>query len=101
MSKRRYKGKYYSPKRRAIYAKGEDINHLEIFDRDGWICFVCNKKIDRHRRFPDLMAATLEHIVALKDGGTHTADNTTCSHAACNFARNGSLPKHFKDTMEI
>lgn len=85
---RRYKGKYYSPKRRAIYARGDDIDHLTLFNLCEWICFVCKEKIDPSKRFPDPMAATVEHIIPLKDGGSHTWDNVSCSHAECNFSRN-------------
>lgn len=88
MAKRRYKGKYYSPKRRAIYAQGDDIDPLVLFEKCGWVCFVCKEKIDKQVRFPNSMAATIEHIIPLKDGGTHTWDNVSVSHAICNWTRN-------------
>lgn len=33
------------------------------------------------------MAATVEHIKPLSEGGTHTWDNCAVSHAYCNFNR--------------
>lgn len=86
-NKRPIRKNYYSPKRRAVYARGEDINHLEVFEAHGWKCFVCKEVINRYLRFPNLMAATLEHIIPISKGGTHTWDNVTVSHAKCNFAR--------------
>ena len=82
---------YYSPKRRAIYAKGDKIDHLAVFEACNWVCFLCKQTIDRRLRHPHLMAATLEHIVPLSRGGTHTWDNVTASHAKCNFARGDQL----------
>lgn len=88
----RYKGKnYYSPKRRAIYARGDKIDHLTLFNLCGWICHICREPIDRKLRFPHNMAATVEHIVPLCLGGTHTWDNVAASHAKCNFAKGDSL----------
>lgn len=85
------KKNYYSPKRRAIYAKGETINHLEVFEAHDWICILCGEKIDKRLRQPNLLAATLEHIVPLSKGGTHTRDNVGPSHGICNFNKGDRL----------
>lgn len=85
--RRPIKKNYYSPKRRAIYAKGEKIDHLEVFESFGWICNICHTKIDKRLRKPNLMAATLEHIIPLARGGTHTRDNVAPAHALCNFTK--------------
>lgn len=85
MAQRRYKGKYYSPKRRAIYAQGDEINHLALFEKYNWICNICQKPIDPRLRFPNVWAATVEHVIALCKGGTHTWDNVRPAHAQCNF----------------
>lgn len=37
------------------------------------------------------MAATIEHIVPLSMGGTHTWDNVAASHARCNWERGNSI----------
>lgn len=87
----RYKGKYYSPKRRSVYAKGDDIDHLTLFILHAWTCCVCKEQIEPHRRFPDKLAATVEHLIPLCLGGTHTWDNVAPSHRACNEAK-GGLP---------
>lgn len=95
------KSRYYSKKRRAIYAKGEDINHLEIFEAHDWICCICKTKINRHLRLPNLMAATLEHIIPLSKGGTHTRDNIAPAHARCNFKKADTHPDEFRGIMEV
>ena len=83
---------YYSPKRRAIYAQGEEINALEIFERDNWTCGICFGKIDRRVRYPAWKCATLDHIVpisaALAQGWPpsliHTPENVQAAHRRCN-----------------
>lgn len=81
----RYRGKYYSPKRRAIYAQGDNIDHLTLFNLHNWICNICGGPINPDLRFPNLMAATVEHVIPLCKGGTHTWDNVRPAHARCNF----------------
>jgi len=88
----RYKGKqYYSPKRRAVYRRGDDIDHLTLFHLYGWTCNICLGEINPKKRFPDLEAATVDHLVPLSMGGTHTWDNVAPAHAACNFKKGNSL----------
>jgi len=88
----KYKGKYYSPKRRAIYAEGDDIDPLVLFEKYEWVCNICHDIIERHRRMPDVMAATIEHVIPLCKGGTHTWDNVRPAHALCNFQKADELP---------
>lgn len=76
--------KYYSAKRRKIYASGDPIDALVLFDLFGWTCIVCKDPIDKRRRCPDWRAATIEHIVPLAHGGTHTWDNVGPAHYRCN-----------------
>lgn len=89
---RRYKGKYYSPKRRAVYAKGDQIDHLELFEKYDWVCNICGKRINKRLRFPNIMAATVEHVIPLSKGGTHTWDNVRPAHGLCNFTKGDEMP---------
>jgi 5-methylcytosine-specific restriction endonuclease McrA len=84
---------YYSPKRRAIMMQGDDIDHLVVFERDEWICHICNKLIDRFLRGDAWMRATLDHVVPLALGGTHTWDNVAAAHWFCNMQKGCSITK--------
>ena len=68
------------------YSNGpvESISPIDVFRRDGWVCGVCGKKVDRKLKYPDLMSASLDHIVPLARGGTHTLSNVQCAHFICN-----------------
>lgn len=83
---------YYSAKRRAKMREGDAISHLEVFELANWICGICKEPIDKALRFPDKMAATLEHVIPLSKGGTHTWDNVDAAHAICNFRKSNKLP---------
>lgn len=62
----------------------DDVNLFEIFEREGWMCCVCGDPIDRSRRHPDRLAATIEHVVPLSRGGGHVEGNIRVSHHTCN-----------------
>lgn len=101
--------KYYSAKRRAIYAAGEDIDHLAVFERDNWICGICGKPIDKKRRKPDPMCASLDHIVEISeciDAGwpvekIHTYENTQAAHLRCNLDKSQANMVHLNRAERI
>lgn len=74
-------------------ARGEEINHLLVFERDGWVCHLCSEPIDRRLRGDAWMRATVDHVVDLSRGGSHTYDNTRAAHWLCNMEKAGNLPK--------
>lgn len=82
---------YYSPKRRAIMARGEQINHTEVFEEHGWICHLCGSEIDQRAGKDDWMRVTLDHIIPLSRGGTHTRDNVAPAHWRCNMEKGDKL----------
>lgn len=90
---------FYSKKRRAIMAKGEDIRHLLVFERDEWICHLCNTIIDRTLRGDSWMRATLDHIIPLSKGGTHTYDNVAAAHWFCNMQKGDRLTLGGREDM--
>jgi 5-methylcytosine-specific restriction endonuclease McrA len=91
--------KYYSAKRRALYAQGDEIDPLTLFNLHGWTCGICLKPIDRRLRLPNWWAATIEHRVPLAKGGTHTWDNVISAHAKCNFDKADSLLGDFSGKL--
>jgi 5-methylcytosine-specific restriction endonuclease McrA len=90
MSKTRRKPiKYYSPKRRAVYARGDDIDALTLFDMHNWVCHLCDNTIGRNYRCPDWRAATIDHVVPLCEGGLHVWENVKPAHLSCNLSKGG------------
>lgn len=83
-------------KRRALKYKTqiEPINEKIVYLRDGWICQHCKKRVDKKFKHPNPMSASLDHIIPLSKGGTHTYDNVQLAHLGCNSSKcNNVLPQ--------
>lgn len=65
----------------------KEIKRIEIFERDGWVCHICGKDIDPALKHPDAWSASVDHVVSLANGGTHTRDNMAASHLQCNLRK--------------
>ena len=70
-------------KRRGAYA--EKIVAREIFERDRWICQLCKTKVNRRLRNPHPLCPSLDHIIPLARGGSHTKENVQLAHLVCNM----------------
>lgn len=57
---------------------------LEIFERDRWICHLCNKKVRRDVPRTDPEGATIDHLIPISLGGLDEPANVACSHWKCN-----------------
>lgn len=69
---------------RRVSTEHESIRVGDVFERDGWRCGICGKKVDKRLKFPHPKSVTLDHIIPLAKGGTHTWDNVQCAHFMCN-----------------
>lgn len=67
-----------------------DIDPWAVYERDGWRCGICGRKVRRGLSFPHPMSASLDHIVPLASGGSHTWDNVQCAHFICNSRKGAS-----------
>lgn len=71
-------GVYYDP----------EVTPIKIFERDHYRCMICglfcNTEDDTWNGHFGAMSPTVDHIIALANGGTHTWDNVQCAHAICN-----------------
>jgi hypothetical protein len=100
MSQERLKNKYkgvaagvpldvnHRARARRYGVENEYINKLQVFERDGWICGLCHEPIDREGSWPAWESPSLDHIVPLALGGTHTYENVQCAHLGCNLIKN-------------
>jgi 5-methylcytosine-specific restriction endonuclease McrA len=60
---------------------------LRMFERDGWICWLCREAVDPALRWPDGRSASLDHVVPLSQGGVDDESNLRLAHLDCNAAR--------------
>lgn len=70
---------------------GEPFTNVEIFERDGWVCQLCDRKVDPAVKWPDPRSASLDHVVPLSMGGDHSRENTALACLECNV-RKGNRP---------
>lgn len=69
----------------------ESFDRLEIFERDGWVCALCDLPVDKEARFPDPASASLDHVVPISLGGQHSRANAQCSHLGCNVRKGARI----------
>jgi 5-methylcytosine-specific restriction endonuclease McrA len=83
---RRAAKRSYGHTRRAILrgVTTEKVDPLVVFERDGYVCQRCGIQCDKEAVWPAADFPTLDHIVALANGGPHTYDNTQCLCLPCN-----------------
>jgi len=74
--------------RRDHAEKGQERFHPnEIFERDGWRCQLCGKRVAKGKPVPDFHAPVMDHIVPISKGGEHSRQNVQCAHFICNSRR--------------
>ena len=69
----------------------ERVNPFDIFDRDGWRCHICQEPIDETLCWPHPLSASIDHVIPLSAGGTHTALNIRAAHACCNISKGNTV----------
>lgn len=76
-------------KRRSALAsvEVESISRLKVYERDEWICGLCGLPVDPRLRHPDPMSASLDHILPISLGGSHTWGNVQLAHLHCNCSK--------------
>ena len=80
-------------KRRAALrlVKVEDVESIAVFDRDGWVCGICETGIPRVTVWPHPQSPSLDHVIAISLGGDHSYSNTQAAHLACNMSKGARL----------
>ena len=60
---------------------------VEIYERDGWVCHLCDDPVDRVADFNDDFAPSLDHLKPRSKGGSDDPDNLATAHRLCNSRR--------------
>lgn len=56
------------------------VDREAIFERDGWVCWLCGGPVAHDE-------ASLDHVVPVAAGGTHEESNLRLAHIMCNSRR--------------
>lgn len=65
----------------------ERFDPREVFERDGWVCQICDRPVSPSLRWPDPMSASLDHVIPLAALGEHSRGNTQLAHWICNVRK--------------
>jgi 5-methylcytosine-specific restriction endonuclease McrA len=66
----------------------EKFGEADVRERHGDDCYLCERTIDYALPWPDPASPSMDHIVPLSLGGTHTLDNVAMTHLRCNNKKN-------------
>lgn len=91
--KRREHNKAASRRRRAqkFATKVENFTNADVRLIRGDDCYLCGEPINFKLKWPHLKSPSLDHVVPLSRGGSHTLDNAAMAHLDCN-RRKASRP---------
>ena len=78
-------------RRRNARVIGEPFHRRDVFERDGWLCWLCDESVDPAATFPDPVSASVDHVVPVSLGGVHSIDNVRLAHLGCNCSRGNRL----------
>lgn len=65
----------------------EQVIPRKVFERDSWRCGICHRKVDKRLSYPHPRSASIDHILPMKHGGSHTYLNVQYAHLRCNSSK--------------
>lgn len=69
----------------------ERFSSTEIYHRDGWVCGICGESIDWRLAYPDVLSASIDHVIPVSKGGAHTRENVQAAHLRCNISKSNRV----------
>lgn len=78
------------------------ITEAALRERDGDCCYLCGLEMsfERYRMGNyNPLRASIDHIIPIAKGGTHTWDNVKLACLRCNISKNDSLPEELLDEL--
>ena len=61
-----------------------DITLEKLVKRDKNICYLCNEEVHMDKHYNHNMYGSIDHVIPLAKGGTHTWNNIKLAHRICN-----------------
>lgn len=59
-----------------------------VYERDGYVCLICNEPTDRHSHYLSDWHPSLDHVTPRSKGGADDEDNLRTAHRWCNAVIN-------------
>ena len=67
----------------------ETVVARQVYERDNWVCHICGRVIPdaANHQYPRPNSPSLDHVVALANGGEHSYANCKAAHLRCNIKK--------------
>jgi len=80
------KGRIQNRKHKALKLGNnhEPYTDIYIYERDGWICQICGRKINKRLKRHHPYSKSIDHIIPLSKGGADAPINLQATHLRCN-----------------
>jgi 5-methylcytosine-specific restriction endonuclease McrA len=73
--------------RHTLGLKANRVLFSDVVARDKWVCKICGKPVDKSLAYPDPFSPSLDHVVPVSKGGSHTLGNLQLAHLRCNLKK--------------
>jgi 5-methylcytosine-specific restriction endonuclease McrA len=78
----------YARRRNVVVVQYDSI---DIYERDGWICYICDQPIDPNIKGSHQDSASIDHIIPISLGGDDGPWNVGAAHRRCNSSKGNKL----------
>lgn len=75
----------YRAKKLRAHISAVDVEAVWL--RDKSTCHLCGKPVSRDVPWPQWMSPSIDHIIPLARGGSHSMDNIALAHLGCNQSK--------------
>jgi hypothetical protein len=74
----------------------EWVARRDVWERDEGICGWCFGAVDPELAYPHPLSASMDHRVALSNGGHHEISNVQLLHSKCNHMKYIEMDRHYQ-----
>lgn len=89
--RRKHSNRYHEINRRGKIKKNGTVDYSislqRLVKRDKYICHICGKTVDMAADTNASTYGSIDHVIPISKGGTHTWDNVMLAHRDCNTAK--------------
>lgn len=82
---------YDHVRRTKIKSTAKKFTKQQVLDKTNGHCGICGKAIDLSLKLPNVESFSIDHILPVSKGGTHTLDNVQPAHWICNCLKQAKI----------
>ena len=77
-----------------------DISIERLIKRDNCVCYLCGERVDNSVDTNDDSYPSIEHVIPVCKGGTHTWDNVKIAHRGCNREKVTKIIGNYQENLK-